>query len=79
MANKLLQDSDGNASSKRVAGFILLGLYAVIGSIVAVYSVYTGNDIGGNAVTLLNGFGLTGGGLLASSVVEKFAVKKVEL
>lgn len=75
MANKLLQDNDGNTSSKRVLGVIALGLYLIIGSIVSIYTVNTGNDIGANAVTLLNGFGLTGATLLSVGVAEKFAKK----
>ena len=75
MNNRLLQDSDGNESSKRVAGFILLALYACIGSVVAISSVYWGTDIGINAVSIINSFGYTGTALLASGVVEKFAKK----
>ncbi len=76
MNNKLLQDAHGNTSSKRVFGAIGLGLYFAIGSIIAIYSVYTGNDIGTNATTLLNGFGLTGAALLGAGVIEHFAKGK---
>jgi hypothetical protein len=76
MNNKLLQDSHGNTSSKRVFGAIGLALYFVIGSVVAVYTVYTGNDVGSNAVNLLNGFGLTGTALLGAGVIEHFAKGK---
>ena len=79
MGNKLLEDSKGNASSKRLFGAIGLILYYGLGSFVSVLSVYTGNDIGANAVTLLNGIGITGASLLGIGVVEHFAVKKGEL
>lgn len=76
MSNKLLQDSYGNASSKRLFGVIGVGLYYIMGAFISGYSVYTGNDIGANAVTLLNGMGITGASLLGIGVVEGFAKRK---
>ncbi len=78
MNNKLLQDSKGNTSSKRVFGAIALILYFVIGSAISLYTVYTGNDIGVNAVSILNGFGLTGSALLGIGVAEHFAQGKMK-
>ena len=51
--------------------FIFLAGLFVIG-----YSIYSGNDIGDNAVSVLNGFGLAGASMLGIGVVEKLAPKK---
>ena len=75
MANKLLQDVNGNTSSKRIFGAIGISLYYAMSSVIAIYSVYTGNDIGVNAVNLVSGIGYTGTALLLGGIVEHFGKK----
>jgi len=74
---KWYQDSTGNTSGKRIFGAIAMGLYFIAGLIVVSYSVYSGNDIGDNEVSVLNGFGLTGASLLGIGVIEKLGSKAV--
>ena len=69
--NKWYQDSNGDISGKRIFGAVAMVLYFAAGLFVIAYSVYSGNDIGNNAVSVLNGFGLTGAGLLGVGVIEK--------
>lgn len=68
---KWYQDSSGNTSGKRIFGAVAMVLYFISGLFVVGYSVYSGQDIGNNAVTVLNGFGLTGASLLGIGVIEK--------
>jgi len=75
--NKWYQDSSGSTSGKRIFGAIAICLFMVIGSAVAIYSVYTGNDIGNNAADLIKTIGWVGGSLLGIGVVEKLGgIKK---
>jgi len=65
MGNKLLQDKQGNVSSKRIAGFIsLAGLFIVVG-----VSAWRGSDMTAWAWPLV---GLVGT-LFGVSVLEKGA------
>lgn len=73
---KWYQDNDGNTSGKRIFGAVAMALYFIAGLYVIAYSVYTGNDIGNNAVSILNGFGLTGASLLGIGVIEKLGTKQ---
>lgn len=68
---KWYQDSSGNTSGKRIFGAVAMALYFISGLFVVIYSVSTGIDIGNNAVSVLNGFGLTGASLLGIGVIEK--------
>lgn len=68
---KWYQDSDGNASGKRIFGAIGFCLYLLIGAFSALYSIYMKSDIGGNAADILSGIGYVSGGLLGIGVVEK--------
>lgn len=73
---KWYQDSTGNTSGKRIFGAVAMGLYFVIGTVVIIYSVTTDFDIGMNALSVLNGFGLTGASLLGIGVIEKLGNSK---
>jgi len=72
MTNKLLQDNEGNLSSKRVAGYIVLATYLTL----SVSGFYFMADIPVNKLSLLNGMGIMMLGLLGVGVIEKFAKKK---
>lgn len=73
---KWYQDSDGNTSGKRIFGAVTMAIYLIAGLFVIGYSIYSGNDIGDNAVSVLNGFGLAGASMLGIGVVEKLGAKK---
>lgn len=74
--NDYLQDTSGNKSSKRLWGSVLLGTAIVLSTVVVITSVYVGNKIDDNVVTILNGCFLTGAGLLGIGVVEGFGKGK---
>ena len=69
--SKWYQDTTGNTSGKRIFGAVAMSLYLLSGLFVIGYSIYSGNDIGNNAMSVLNGFGLTGASLLGIGVIEK--------
>jgi uncharacterized membrane protein len=71
-----LKDSAGKSSSKRFWGSIGMGLFFATAVSVAINSVITGNDIGENAVSLINFVGIVSGSLLGIGVVERFAPPK---
>lgn len=70
---KILEDANGNKSSKRVFGAIGMGLFFVSSIGIAVYSVSTGNDVGVNATQLVTWVGVVSGSLLGIGVVEHLA------
>ena len=72
----LLKDESGNVSSKRVFGAIGIGFFFLLGGGIALYSVFTGNDVGTNAGQLVTMIGIISGSLLGIGVVEKFGVNK---
>ena len=74
--NDYLQDTSGNKSSKRLWGSIILSVAIVLSIAVVITSVYVGNKIDDNVVSILNGFFITGAGLLGIGVVEVFGKGK---
>jgi hypothetical protein len=68
--NEVLKDSKGKASSKRLFGTIGLTLFFLASIGIAVYSVFTGNDVGPQAAGLVNGVGYVSGALLGVGVFE---------
>lgn len=66
MENKLLQDSDGNTSSKRVAGFIAFGAAVALAVVALMWA-----DNADVAKDLVNSFLFFSGGLLGVGVAEK--------
>ena len=74
--NDYLQDTLGNRSSKRLWGSIILATAIVLAIIVVITSVYLGNKVDDNVVSILQGFFLTGTALLGIGVVEGFGKGK---
>lgn len=74
--NKWYQDSSGNTSGKRIFGAIGFSLYLLVGLAAALFSIYSGNDIGGNAADILTGIGITSAGLMGIGVIEKLGGSK---
>ena len=74
--NDYLQDISGNKSSKRLWGSVLLGTAIVLSTAVVITSVYVGNKIDDNVVSILDGCFLTGGALLGFGVAEVFGKGK---
>ena len=75
MGNKMLEDANGNKSSKRIIGTVALCLFFLIVSVTAGLSVAKGSDIGSNARDLVVSMGAIGGGLLGAGVFEKLTKK----
>jgi len=70
MKGTMLKDSGGDTSSKRVMGTIGMACFLASAIGIAIYSVFTGNDIGSNAVGLITSVGIVSGGLLGVGVLE---------
>ena len=68
--NSLLQDREGNTSSKRVAGFILLGIGVVYYLAIGVTSIFKPVADPTTALAVGSTLIITGAGLLGISVVE---------
>lgn len=54
MINKLLKDNNGKPSSTRIILYVWTGF--IMG--LAIYSIYTGNDMGSNTTDLLKNFSI---------------------
>jgi hypothetical protein len=71
-----LQDSSGNTSSKRLAGFITGGIGLVMGIIVFFYAVFKAKVPDSNtAIEVFKTMLYVSGALLGIGVVEKFGKK----
>ena len=75
MTNNFLQDSEGNKSSKRLWGSILLGSGIIFSIILFAYSLYQGAADAATALGIINIFLIAGGSLLGIGVFEK-GIKK---
>lgn len=75
MANEMLQDSNGNTSSKRVAGISLLGFSMLLGLILFIISIFKDVKNAYTMIDLIKLFIYSGTGLLGIGVVENFAQK----
>ena len=71
MTNNFLQDCQGNKSSKRLWGSILLGIGIIFSVILFAYSLYRGTADAATALGIINMFLISGGGLLGIGVFEK--------
>ena len=70
MSNSVMQDKDGNKSSKRLAGFILSGI-GVAGLIaIGVTSIFSAIADPGTAMEAFKTILIVGGGLLGIGVFE---------
>ncbi len=67
---KTLQDKDGKPSSKRVWGSILLGIGITFSVILFALSLKGGASDPTTAVSIINMFLITGGGILGIGVFE---------
>lgn len=70
---KHLQDINGNKSSKRLWGSIILGIGITLSVILFGFSMYKGAADSATALNIVNTFFLTGGGLLGIGVAEFFS------
>lgn len=71
MANKFLEDSNGNKSSKRLWGSILLGMGIIFAATLFIYSLRTGAKDAATALGIINIFLISGSGLLGIGAFEK--------
>lgn len=76
MSNKMLQDQNGNMSSKRIWGSILLSSGILFSSILFYFSLFKGASDANTALGIINIFLISGGGLLGIGVFEKVINKK---
>ena len=67
---KLLQDSNGNTSSKRVAGFIISGVGLIALLVLGIVSMFQKIEDPGTAMEAFKTILIVGGGLLGVGVVE---------
>ena len=72
MSNKYLQDSAGNKSSKRLAGFFLLGTGIIFAIIAFIISIYQPLGDSKTALKIIEVFLISGGGLLGIGVFEQW-------
>lgn len=69
------RDANGKESSKRFWGGIGMGLFFAASIGIAIYSVFTGNDVGNNASNLVSMVGIVSGSLLGIGVLERLGKK----
>ncbi len=67
---KLLQDKDGNTSSKRVAGFIISGIGLIALLVLGIISMFYKIEDPGTAMEAFKTILIVGGGLLGVGVFE---------
>jgi hypothetical protein len=76
MSYKILEDKEGNKSSKRVAGSVLL-LTGIIFSLVLFFiSLTEGAGDPTTAISIINAFLFSGSGLLGSTAFERLQIRK---
>ena len=73
---KLLQDKNGNTSSKRVAGFIISGVGLALLLFIGIMSIYKPIVDPGTAMEAGKTILIVGGGLLGVGVFESLGGKK---
>lgn len=72
---KMLEDSKGNTSSKRIWGSIILGLGMLLSVILFYFSIAKGAEDAATALGIINMFLISGSTLLGIGVFEK-GIKK---
>jgi hypothetical protein len=70
MSNKYLEDGQGNASSKRLAGVISLGIGGLMGITLFILAILTVIKDPSTATSVMNGFLIAGSSLLGIGVLE---------
>ena len=70
MSNKYLEDGQGNASSKRLFGAILIGIGGLMGVALFTASLFIVVKDPSTAISTMNTFIFTGSGLLGIGVLE---------
>ena len=73
--NGVLQDSNGNKSSKRIAGYSLIGIGAAMGIVLFIYAIFKVIADAETASNVYKTFIYSGAGLLGIGVVEFFKKK----
>lgn len=71
MTNNFLEDANGNKSSKRLWGSIVLGIGILFSVVLFIYSLSKGAADAATALGIINMFLISGGGLLGIGVFEK--------
>lgn len=74
--SKLLEDKDGNASSKRVAGFVISGVGLTGLVFLGIYSIFNVIKDPSTAMESFRTILYVGGGLLGIGVLEFLGGKK---
>ena len=72
----ILTDSNGNKSSKRVAGFIVLGMGLIMAAVLFSASIVKKVGDPDTAMSVINTMFITGGSLLGLGIAELFGKKK---
>lgn len=75
MSNKLLQDSKGNVSSKRIAGISTLLTAVIMACVLFGFSIVKAIGDPDTAMSVINGMLMAGGALLGVGVFEKLGKK----
>ena len=78
MQNNFLEDANGNKSSKRLWGSIVLGTGILFSVVLFIYSLSKGAADAATALGIINMFLISGGGLLGIGVFENAIQKKKE-
>lgn len=73
--NKWYHDSNGNTSSKRISGVIILGCGLLLLLAIGITSIFVKIADPTTAIQVANTLMLTGGSLLGVGVVESFGKK----
>lgn len=71
MTKSFLQDANGNKSSKRLWGSIVLGTGILFSVVLFIYSLSKGAADAATALGIINMFLISGGSLLGIGVFEK--------
>ena len=76
MSHKILEDKEGNKSSKRVWGSILLSTGIASSLVLFFVSLTKGAGDPTTAISIINAFLFSGSGLLGSTAFERLQIKK---
>jgi hypothetical protein len=74
--NGYLQDGNGNKSSKRLAGFVLITIGIIMAVVTFCLSIYAHLGDSRTMLSIVDAFFLSGCGLLVGGVIETFTKRK---